>query len=191
MRFRIGSTLLVAAATVSLVNAPVASASCLDQAAGFAERVCGDLLIKGRSNLVSSSGELTAEAQGVITRIIGAVRGDAKVDAASRSFEGVLQEELTKNRKDTQGCRERMVAVAMQQQICTAGTLKKIVCTGEHENSCPGQHDIFYTCGYFGTDKEIADSICEGIKAGHVRLKTIGGHKCGYALIEVSCKIDP
>jgi hypothetical protein len=66
-------------------------------------------------------------------------------------------------------------------------TIKKIVCTGENENNCPGAHDIFYTCGYFGSDEEIAEKICTGIKAGHVRLKTVGGNRCGYALIEVTC----
>jgi hypothetical protein len=66
-------------------------------------------------------------------------------------------------------------------------TIKKIVCTGEYENACPGAHDIFYTCGYFGSDEEIAKKICTGIKAGYVRLKTVGGNKCGYALIEVTC----
>lgn len=68
-----------------------------------------------------------------------------------------------------------------------ASQIKKIVCTGEYENNCPGTHDIFYTCGYFGSDEEIAKNICAGIKAGHIRLKTVGGNHCGYSLIEVSC----
>ncbi len=65
--------------------------------------------------------------------------------------------------------------------------IKKIVCTGEHEANCPGAHDVFYTCGYFGTDEQIADGICAGIKAGHVRLQTTYGNHCGYSLIEVTC----
>jgi hypothetical protein len=66
--------------------------------------------------------------------------------------------------------------------------VKKIVCTGEYENNCPGTHDIFYTCGYFGSDEEIAKKICADVEAGHVRLKTVGGNHCGYALIEVTCR---
>ncbi len=66
--------------------------------------------------------------------------------------------------------------------------VKKVVCTGEKEENCPGQHDIFYTCGYFGSDQEIAEKLCTGIKAGFIRLKTIGGNKCGYSLIEVTCR---
>ena len=66
--------------------------------------------------------------------------------------------------------------------------IKKIVCTGEKEENCPGpSHDIFLTCGYFGADQEIAKGICTGIKAGVVRLKTVGGNMCGYSLIEVTC----
>jgi hypothetical protein len=65
--------------------------------------------------------------------------------------------------------------------------IKKIVCTGEHEQNCPGVHDLFYTCGYFGSDQQIAERVCSGIKAGALRLKTVGGNMCGYSLIEVSC----
>src|ERR1700730_17797986 len=63
--------------------------------------------------------------------------------------------------------------------------VKKIVCTGAVEAHCPGGHDIFYTCGYFGSDQQIAEGICKGLKSGHVRLKTVGGDHCGYSLIEV------
>lgn len=65
--------------------------------------------------------------------------------------------------------------------------IKKIVCTGEKEGNCPGAHDIFYTCGYFGSDEEIAKKICAFYKEGHIRLKTVGGNKCGYSLIEITC----
>jgi hypothetical protein len=65
--------------------------------------------------------------------------------------------------------------------------IKKIVCTGQYEGNCPGAHDIFYTCGYFGSDEQIAERVCAGIKSGALRLKTVGGNQCGYALIEVTC----
>ena len=65
--------------------------------------------------------------------------------------------------------------------------IKKVVCTGQFESTCPGAHDVYYTCGYFGSDKEIADNLRKGIKAGVVRLKTVDGNMYGYALIEVTC----
>ena len=46
-----------------------AVASCLDETAAFAERVCGEISNKGSSQLVSGSGQLSAEAKGLITRI--------------------------------------------------------------------------------------------------------------------------
>jgi len=67
------------------------------------------------------------------------------------------------------------------------GPIKKIVCTGQYEDNCPGKHDIFYTCGYFWSDEQIAKKVCSDAKAGHTRLKTIGGNNCGYAMIEVTC----
>lgn len=69
----------------------------------------------------------------------------------------------------------------------TPTPVKKVICTGQYEDKCPGAHDVFYTCGYFGSDEDIAIKICAGVKAGHVRLKTVGGNKCGYSLIEVMC----
>lgn len=66
--------------------------------------------------------------------------------------------------------------------------ITKVVCTGEIEGNCPGAHDIFYTCGYFGSDEQIADGVCKGIKSGALRLKTVGGNHCGYALIQVTCQ---
>jgi hypothetical protein len=168
-----------------------ASASCLDQAAAFSERICGEISRGGTSNLVSGSGELTVKAKGIIARMFGVAGGNAKVDAVTSSYQNVVREELAKELKDTRACKERMVSVAIQQQICNKQAVMKTVCTGEFENNCPGpSHDIFYTCGYFGSDKQIAENICEGIKEGHVRLKTVGGNKCGYALIEVTCKPD-
>jgi hypothetical protein len=44
----------------------------------------------------------------------------------------------------------------------TAKPITTIVCTGEIEKNCPGAHDIFYTCGYFGTDQQIADKSLRG-----------------------------
>jgi hypothetical protein len=162
-----------------------ACASCLDEAARFAERICGEIKTGGSSQLVSGSGELTVEAKGIIARLFGAARSDAKVEAATSSYENVARQELAKRLSERQGCAERMVTVATA-QVCNKQPETKIVCEGESEGNCPGpRHDLFFTCGYFGTDKEIADNICEG--ARHRRLKTVSGGHCGYSLIEVTC----
>jgi hypothetical protein len=66
--------------------------------------------------------------------------------------------------------------------------ITKVVCTGEFEQNCPGTHDMFFSCGNFGTDQQIADNVCSGIRSDVVRLKTVAGNHCGYALIQVTCK---
>jgi len=85
-----------------------------------------------------------------------------------------------------------LIAAAMLVAVSVAGSspnpITKIACTGEIEGNCPGAHDIFYTCGYFGSDQQIADGVCKGIKTGVLRLKTVGGNKCGYALIQITCQ---
>jgi hypothetical protein len=68
----------------------------------------------------------------------------------------------------------------------TPAQFKKTVCTGEYEASCAGPHDIFYTCGSFGSDDEIAAKVCQ-VPSKALRLNTRGGNHCGYALIEVTC----
>jgi hypothetical protein len=67
-----------------------------------------------------------------------------------------------------------------------ATKVTKRVCTGEYEANCAGAHDAFFTCGYFGSDDEIAAQICKGPSKA-VRVNTKGGNKCGYSLIEVTC----
>jgi len=70
----------------------------------------------------------------------------------------------------------------------TPEPIKKVVCIGQNENNCPGKHDIFYACGYFGTDQQIAEGICKSPKPGFVRTNTTSDGHCGYGLIEVTCK---
>jgi hypothetical protein len=53
--------------------------------------------------------------------------------------------------------------------------ITKVVCTGESEQNCPGSHDMFFSCGNFGSDDQIADNVCNGIRSGVLRLKTVGG----------------
>ena len=65
-------------------------------------------------------------------------------------------------------------------------TLRR-VCTGEFEANCAGAHDVFYMCGYFGSDDEIAKKLCPDQPSRAIRLNTKGGNKCGYSLIEVTC----
>jgi hypothetical protein len=110
---------------VALMFPPsIAFASCLEEAAGFAERVCGEISSRGSSQLISGSGGFNAEAKGLIARMLGTAQGDAKVDAALSSYENVAREELTKEHANVRDCRIRMVEVAVK-QVCPETPVKK------------------------------------------------------------------
>lgn len=102
----------------------IAFASCLEEAAGFAERVCGEISSRGSSQLISGSGELNAEAKGLIARMLGSAQGDAKVDAAISSYENVTREALSSEHANVRDCRMRMIEVAVK-QVCPGAPVKK------------------------------------------------------------------
>jgi hypothetical protein len=96
---------------------PVRAASCLEDAASFADRVCGEISNKGSSQLVSGSGALSAEARGLIARMLGSAQASGNVDAAVTSYENVTREELAKEHANVRDCREQMIIVAVR-QVC-------------------------------------------------------------------------
>jgi TIR domain len=73
------------------------------------------------------------------------------------------------------------------QQSSRPASYNKIACTGEYERNCPGSHDLFYECDYYGSDDQIASQVCKGAPSKAVRLKTVSGNRCGYSLIEIAC----
>lgn len=93
-----------------------ALASCLDETAAFAERVCGEISNKGSSEYISGSGDLSAEAKGLIARMLSAQAG-ANFDAVISSYENVVHEELAKEHANARECKIKMVKVAMA-QVC-------------------------------------------------------------------------
>jgi hypothetical protein len=115
----------LAAVVGSLIFPPgTGFASCLEEAAGFAERVCGELSNRGSSQLISGSGTLNAEAKGLIARMLGSAQGDAKVDAAVSTYENVTREELAKDHENIINCRMKMIEAAVK-QVCPEAADKK------------------------------------------------------------------
>jgi hypothetical protein len=106
---------------ISLLIYPFSAlASCLDETAGFAERVCGEISNKGSSQLISGSGQLSAEAKGLIAKALGSAQGDVKLDTAVSSYENVVREELAKEHANARECKVRMVNLAVT-QVCQSG----------------------------------------------------------------------
>jgi hypothetical protein len=95
----------------------VVAASCLDETAVFSERVCGEILTKGSSQMISGSGQLSAEAKGLIAKMIGSAEGTGKFDSVVSSYENVVREELGKELASTRECKMKMVDIAVK-QVC-------------------------------------------------------------------------
>ena len=102
-----------AAAIASLAES--AGAACLDEAAAFARKVCGELSSRGSSNLVTTSGELNAEAKGILHRFIGSASGEICGKTQIETYEGVVRDQLTQARFNELNCRSEMAKIAVAQ----------------------------------------------------------------------------
>ena len=111
LRTGLGSLALLIAMTSA------ALATCLDDAATFADRVCGELSNHGSSQLITGSGELSAEARGLIARMLGSAQGSASVNEAVSTYENVAREQLAQEHANVRDCKAHMVDVAVK-QVC-------------------------------------------------------------------------
>ncbi|MHC4052831.1 hypothetical protein [Bradyrhizobium sp. 25ACV] len=92
-----------------------ASASCLGEAKEFAQDICGEISTKGSSRLVTSSGELNAEAKGLLRRMLGSAGGELKAETQLTGYENVLREQLGSELINVRNCRTRMAEAAIKQ----------------------------------------------------------------------------
>jgi hypothetical protein len=166
-----------------------------DTASSICDTVRG---ASGVKNDVQLQVDVKGQLNGLIGKVID-VGGAGKGSISREDFEGLSRDATASALEGDRGCRERVFnkmfdklgSANMAPRTSVAEPIKKIVCTGAYERNCPGVHDIFYECGYFGPDEVIAQNVCRGIKIGAVRLKTVSGNRCGYALIEVTCPAQP
>jgi hypothetical protein len=108
-------TLLVLA---SALAGHAVSADCLTDAAAFANRICGEVSNRGKSALINASGELNAEARGLIKQLLGSAGGELKGETEFTSYENVLREQLANELVNVRQCGIRMAEAAMQ-QVCS------------------------------------------------------------------------
>jgi hypothetical protein len=98
-------------------GAQCASASCLNEAEDFAERICGEISRRGSSQMITASGKLTVEAQGLLQETLGSIGGEFAGEAEKKTFENVLQEQLGPELVNVRQCRTRMAEAAIK-QVC-------------------------------------------------------------------------
>lgn len=96
-----------------------AVADCLNDAAAFANRICGEVSNRGSSRLVTSSGELNAEAKGLIRKLLGSAGGELKGQTEFTGYENVLREQLASELVNVRQCGIRMAEAAIK-QVCSA-----------------------------------------------------------------------
>ena len=95
-----------------------AVADCLTEAATFAKRICGEVSSRGSAKLVTGSGELNAEAKGLLLRALGTAGGEFKGQTEISSYENVLRSQLATELINVRECGIRMAEAAMK-QVCT------------------------------------------------------------------------
>lgn len=123
-----------------LATASNANASCLDDIADFAERICGDIKSSGNSDLTEANGELKAEVTGIVRRIVGDAGGSFNVNHLTKSYENVLREDLAKELFSVRDCRIKMVEVG-RKESCAVGATPS------------AKQGISRTCSYVGGPK--------------------------------------
>jgi hypothetical protein len=64
------------------------------EAAAFAQRICGEVKNRGSSTFIKTDGELTAEAKGLIRRLLGSAGATLQGQTEFTTYETVLQQQL-------------------------------------------------------------------------------------------------
>jgi hypothetical protein len=108
----------VAVLGVALLKPLSATASCLTEAADFAQRICGEVKTRGSSTLIKADGGLTAEAKGLIRQLLGSGGATLQGQTEFTTYENVLQQQLAGELVDVRQCGIRMAEAAMN-QVCT------------------------------------------------------------------------
>src|ERR1700753_1335384 len=106
-------------ATVALVTSLTsARADCLDDAANFADKICGQARTIGKSSLVTGNADLNVHAKELIVQSLGQLSGNTS--PATKRYEDVLQEQLGAERISLRKCGIALAKAAMD-QTCFKG----------------------------------------------------------------------
>ena len=112
------ASITLAAAMLTMASAP-ARADCIDDAAAFADKICGGVRTIGKANLVNADGDLNATAKVLIAKALGELSD--KLDAEKETYEKILQEQLSAERSSLRKCGIAMARVAID-QVCFRAT---------------------------------------------------------------------
>jgi hypothetical protein len=101
-------------------------AACLDEATKFAERICGELKIRGAGSYVEANGELKADVSGIVRKVVGGGGASLNGKALADAYENVLRSDLAKELSDNRSCRREMAKVGVAQACKSVGETQPV-----------------------------------------------------------------
>jgi len=112
--FRVALFLFVFVAFSSEV---FADKKCLDEAADFAEKICGEIQTSGYTQLIEANGELKVGISGIVRKVLGDAGANVNGKILQNTYEGVLREDLAKAQFNVIDCKMKMANAAIS-QVC-------------------------------------------------------------------------
>jgi hypothetical protein len=96
---------------------PAAAATCLDDVANFAIRICGDIENSGTSTVIDANGNVDASISNIIKKVVGGASTSINGHILYDTYVGVAREQLAGARFNAIDCRQKMVNIAVA-QVC-------------------------------------------------------------------------
>jgi len=89
------------------------SSECLDELSKFAHSICGEINRNGGSTSLIIDGELSASANGLITKFVGRAGLEGKFKDIQTEYVNVLRKDLVGELKNTRQCKIEMVKIGI------------------------------------------------------------------------------
>ena len=93
------------------------AATCLDDVAAFAQRICGEIASSGNDVSVDANGNVNAGVSNIIKRAVGGASAEMNGHVIYNTYTGVARDQLAGVQFNVIDCKQKMVAVALV-QLC-------------------------------------------------------------------------
>jgi hypothetical protein len=191
-------------------NRPSAAATCLDDVANFAIRICGDIANSGTSTVVDANGNIDASISNIIKMVVGGASTSINGHILYDTYVGVARDQLAGVHFSDIDCRQKMVNIAVA-QVCQIvppppppPQRDYKICMGNGGGpSCAGGATAVYNCAtYRGmgggakvTYDTLANMFCSYDDNGTTKVwphkvivtYDVGGGECGWTAFQVTC----
>ena len=111
---------ILLAVVTSIQGEQAVAATCLDDVAAFAIRICGDIAISGTSTVVDGNGNIDASISNIIQKVVGGASSSINGHVLYDTYVGVARDQLAGVHFSDLDCRQKMVNIAVAQVCQTA-----------------------------------------------------------------------